>query len=121
MGGTPQNLHRWLQTGRSRWNWCLFGINRNIQVYKTTESLQYLSGGSVAIQAAKLLWDKNVHRRKISILSDIQASIKALDASVTNSKTVYDWRTDMMFVLFGYRDIRIFRVIVDRMNWPERE
>ena len=103
MGGTPQNLHRWLQTGRSRWNWCLFGINRNIQVYKATESLQYPSGGSVAIQAAvKIIVDKNVHRRKISILSDIQASLKALDSSVINSKTVHDCRRCLKEVASRY-------------------
>ena len=36
--------------------------------------------------------DKNVRRRKITILSDGQAAIKALDSSVINFKTVYDCR-----------------------------
>ena len=43
-----------------------------------------------AIQAVvKILVAKNVNRRIITILSDKQADIKALDSSVINSKAVY--------------------------------
>ena len=46
-----------------------------------------------AIQAAvKIIVDKNVHKQKITILSDSQAAIKALDSNVINSKTGYDCR-----------------------------
>ena len=46
-----------------------------------------------AIQSAvKVIVEKNVHRRKIIILAVSQATIKALDSSVINFKTVYDYR-----------------------------
>ena len=44
-----------------------------------------------AIQAAvKIILHKNVHKRKITILSDSKAAIKALHPSVINYKAVYD-------------------------------
>ena len=60
-----------------------------------------------AIQAAvKIIVDKNVHRQKITTLSNSQAVIKALDSSVINSKTVYDCcrcPTNVMFVSHEHR------------------
>ena len=46
-----------------------------------------------AIRAAvKIVVDENVHKRKITILSDSQAAIKTLDANVIRCRTVFDCR-----------------------------
>ena len=66
--GVRTNLHRWLLAGESRGIRNLLGVNQNIPVYKSTESLQLFQ---VEIWAS---------------------SIRILDSNVMNSRTVYDCR-----------------------------
>ena len=68
------------------------GIYRHIQVYEA----DYCSGFQAEVSATQTMVEiivaQNVHKRRITILSDSQAAIKALDSSVISYRTVYNCR-----------------------------
>ena len=62
-----------------------------IGIFKSMRLPDHCSVFQAEIRAeVKIIVDKNVHKRRITILSDSQAAIKALDSSVIKFKTMYD-------------------------------
>ena len=73
------------------------GIYSNsIGIFKSMRLLDHCSVFLAEVSAIQvefqILVDKNVHKRKITILSDYPADIEALDSCAINSKTVYNCR-----------------------------
>ena len=101
--------------------------SKSIGIYKSMGIPDHCSVFQAEVTATwtDLIVDKNVHKRRITILSDSQAAVKALDSSVISSRTVYDCRRcinempNRYEVCIVHRDTGIFSATLDLMIWPE--
>ena len=108
----------------------IYSKSIEIRVFKSLRILNHCSlfqTQLLTIQAeGKIFEDKNVYKRRITILSDSPAAIKPLDSSVISSKKMQNFCRSLnemadsaVSVPHGYQNTRIFPPTAERMIWPE--
>ena len=73
---------------------CIY--SKSIEIFKSTRLPDHCSVFQAEVSAIQavviIIVNKNVHERRVTLLSVRKAAFKALDSSVINSKTVYECR-----------------------------